>query len=379
MSEMTLSSEDMIEASYYSSSYAQAREKFLAAVTERGLLVSSFPHPSLKGRDGEELAVDTALWGSFDASRLLIVSSGMHGVEGFSGSACQLSSLNDRDTIKLLSSGQIAILFVHALNPYGFSYYRRGDENNVDLNRNFCDDGAPPCNDDYRALHPHIVPDHWPPTEEAEAGIRQFIEAKGMQRFQTAVSGGQFEFPDGLFFGGDSPSWSNRTLRHILRTYGERRKMVVWVDLHSGLGPYAAAEKICSGPNDARLLALARKWWGEDVTSTHEGSSASTILTGSKWRAFEKECGSAWRLCLTVEFGIFPAMQALRSLRAEQFLYNHKTKVPEAQKLRIQKDFLDTFLSGAPDWKRLVLGQSNAIIRRSLISMAEQEILGTVP
>ncbi len=51
-------------------------------------------HP-LKGAEGEEIGTDTALLGAADAAKLFIVSSGTHGPEGFSGSACQLSLLND--------------------------------------------------------------------------------------------------------------------------------------------------------------------------------------------------------------------------------------------------------------------------------------------
>jgi hypothetical protein len=31
----------------------------------------------------------------------------------------------------------VAVVFIHAVNPYGMSFWRRWNENNVDLNRNF--------------------------------------------------------------------------------------------------------------------------------------------------------------------------------------------------------------------------------------------------
>ena len=47
------------------------------------------------------------------------------------------------------------VLFVHALNPYGFSHGRRVNEDNVDLNRNFRDFATPPPrNAAYAEVHP---------------------------------------------------------------------------------------------------------------------------------------------------------------------------------------------------------------------------------
>ena len=74
---------------WQSDSYQQARENFLSACSEAGCPVSSYLHP-LKGPEGEELATDVAWFGPEDAGKLLVMVSGVHGVEGFSGSATQV-------------------------------------------------------------------------------------------------------------------------------------------------------------------------------------------------------------------------------------------------------------------------------------------------
>lgn len=63
----------------FSSSYAQARSKFLDAATRAALPVQSYQHP-LPGSDAEVLALDVVLDGAADADKLLIVSSACHGV-----------------------------------------------------------------------------------------------------------------------------------------------------------------------------------------------------------------------------------------------------------------------------------------------------------
>ena len=98
------------------------------------------------------------------------------------------------------------MLFVHAVNPHGFSYGRRVNEDNVDLNRNFRDFAEPPpVNAAYAEVHPLLLPATWPPPQENEAGIGAWIAPHGERAFQAAVTGGQYAFPDGLFYGGARP------------------------------------------------------------------------------------------------------------------------------------------------------------------------------
>jgi hypothetical protein len=105
--------------SAFSSSYAQARVKFLEAAATAGLAIQSFVHP-LPGKEGEALAMDVALDGSPDAKELLIVSSACHGVEGFCGSGVQVFALHDEEWRNKARSAGVAVLYIHALNPYGF-------------------------------------------------------------------------------------------------------------------------------------------------------------------------------------------------------------------------------------------------------------------
>src|SRR5205807_10591933 len=82
-----------------------------------------------------------------------------HGVEGFGGAGCQVGFLIDRLYEALPSSG--CALLVHALNPHGFAWLRRVNEDNVDLNRNFIDFSQPPSSAAYEPLHDWLVPTDW--------------------------------------------------------------------------------------------------------------------------------------------------------------------------------------------------------------------------
>ena len=89
-----------------------------------------------------------------------MLTSGTHGIEGYCGSGCQVGLLRDHAFLEAVRLARIAVLFVHAVNPHGFSHGRRVNEDNVDLNRNFRDFGKPlPQSPDYAEVHPLLLPD----------------------------------------------------------------------------------------------------------------------------------------------------------------------------------------------------------------------------
>ena len=145
-----MTAETIVEG--FAQSYGQARDKFLAAAEAAGAELHAQRHP-LRGVQGEELAMDAGRLGAADAQALLIVSSACHGVEGFCGSGIQVALLRDADLLRAAAQAGVALLFVHGLNPWGFSWWRRTTQENVDLNRNFVDFHVPlPVNDDYLKL-----------------------------------------------------------------------------------------------------------------------------------------------------------------------------------------------------------------------------------
>ncbi len=119
--------------------YSTARAWFLGETKKQGFRLESFPI-GLTGPTGEELAIDAAILGSEQPERVLILSSGLHGVEGFFGSAVQLAFLKQGMTGHLPGRND-ALILLHALNPFGFAWVRRFNEENVDLNRNLLLDG----------------------------------------------------------------------------------------------------------------------------------------------------------------------------------------------------------------------------------------------
>lgn len=354
-----------MDTTSFSQCYAEARQKFLEAVSAAGLRLESHVHP-LGGKDGENLAMDVARLGPADAANLLVLSSGCHGVEGFCGSGIQIDLLRDPAWVERCKRDDLAVLFIHALNPYGFSWLRRVNEDNVDLNRNFLDFSQPlPDNPDYRRVAHLLLPRRQPPTLSSTLGLIGYALRHGRMALQAAISRGQHSDPSGLFFAGTAPTWSNQTLRQVLRDHGQSCRRIGWIDVHTGLGPRGQAECIYKGRQDATDIARARSWWGEDVTNSAEGNSVSARLNGTIDLAVMHSCPQAEYNGLTLEYGTLPGLQVLNALRADHWLYRHP-QAPAAQAQRIKRNLRDAFYINADDWKRQILAQARSVMQQTL-------------
>lgn len=357
-----------MDLSCFSQSYAEARQKFLDACAARGLALESHLHPR-RGRDGEALALDVARQGTANAANLLVLSSGCHGVEGFCGSALQIDRLCDAAWLERCRHDDLAVIYLHALNPYGFSWTRRVNEDSIDLNRNFLDFGQPlPDNPDYRAVAHLLLPERCPPTLASTLGLLRYTMRHGRMALQGAISRGQYSDPHGLFFAGTEPTWSNQTLRRVLRQHGQRCSRIGWIDVHTGLGPRGVGERIYKGRQTAADVARARAWWGPQVTNSAEGNSVSANLNGTLDLAVMAECPQAQYNGLTLEYGTEPGPRVLKALRAEQWLENHP-QADAVTRTRIKRQLRDAFYVDADDWKQQVLEQGREVLQLTLCGL----------
>ena len=360
----------------FSPTYAKARVKFLEAAATAGTRIESFNHP-LPGREGEQLAMDVALDGDANSERLLIVSSACHGVEGYCGSGVQVFALHDADWRAKARDAGVAVLYIHALNPYGFSHLRRVTQENVDLNRNFHDFSRPlPVNEAYRRVHPLLLPEVWPPDDANRAAVQAFIERDGLSAWQAAITSGQYEFPSGLFFGGQSPTWSNQTLRRVLQQYAAARRRIAWIDLHTGLGPSGLGERIYAGRNDAATVARARRWWGDEVTSIYDGSSTSALLTGLMWDAIYDAAPQAQYTGIAMEYGTEPIAEVLNALRGDHWLALHP-EAPAELAAQIRARTLAAFYTDTDPWKGQIISQGRQAMFQAVDGLSEGASAGS--
>jgi uncharacterized protein DUF2817 len=350
---------------YFSSDYQQARSKFLDAARRAKAEVSSYAHPEQKAPDGSELVVDVAAIRSSGQPNLLVVISGTHGVEGFCGSGCQVGFVVERVYEGLPKTVDVAL--VHALNPYGFAWLRRVNEDNVDLNRNFRDFAQPlPSSSAYEAVHDWLVPADWdgPARKHADAEIQKYLAEHGFPALQAIVSRGQYSCSDGIFFGGCRETWSNLTFKKIMaKILTKSVSHVAVIDLHTGLGPAGYGEPIYPGTDLVEYFRVL-KWFGPEVTSTVKGDSASASVLGSLADGVRACAGSIRSTYIAVEYGTIPVPEVLTALRGDHWLHAHSNQ-SDRRWDAIKKGIRNAFYVDEPWWKAAVYGRSVDMLLRA--------------
>ncbi|WP_250437173.1 M14 family metallopeptidase [Caballeronia sp. ATUFL_F2_KS9A] len=352
----------------FSSTYREARQRFLDTAAARKLAVDTRVLEGFDGLEGETLATDVVPIGPKDAKRLLVLTSGTHGVEGFCGSGAQIALMRDEVLPALMDKLDVAMLLVHAINPYGFSYLSRTTEGNVDLNRNSVNFDAPlPQNPGYAELHDLLIPTSWPPDEANIAAIRAYIGRHGQWAYQQAVTTGQYTHAQGMFYGGAETAWSTRTMRNLLAEYGETCTAIGWIDFHTGLGPSGFGAKICVGD-----VARARRWWGADVTSPSDGTSIAADVAGPLLDTLRQTCAHAAIASIAIEYGTVPLTDMLDMLRADVWVRHHPD-APDALKAGIRRQIRAAFYIDDDIWRGMIAGQARAAVLQALYGLSREE------
>ena len=346
---------------HFSKSYAEARSKFLDACRKRHLAVASYENPTGRGPMGERLSTDVVRLGTNHPSRLLVITSATHGVEGFAGSGPQVALLGtDLDL-----PGDVGLMLVHAVNPHGFAHGRRVTEENVDLNRNFIDFDEPPENEGYAELHPFFVPDEYsgPAKEKADRALQEFIATKGIETFQAVVQRGQYTHPDGLFYGGRASTWSHNMLRQLVADEMSSVEKLAVIDIHTGLGERGVGEAILKGgPDEA---ARACSWYGE-VTRPEMNEGVSAVITGSSSDVYA-EADGAELTRVALEFGTIDLMTVFEAVRADNWLFvkgqgNADSELASEIKSLIRR----AFYGEDADWKQSVWNRTYQVVRQAI-------------
>jgi hypothetical protein len=351
---------------FFAPDYFTARTRFRSVVLARGGQIESILLDA-KGPDEKDLTVDIGWFGSPAPKRAFIHSSGLHGVEGFAGSAIQLQWLEEGIP---QPAPDCAIALVHALNPFGMAWLRRVNENNVDLNRNFLGadgefSGAP---DDYAALDSFLNPAS-PPTSPVTELFALRAAGKilhyGMPALRLAIASGQYDFPRGLFFGGKRREQGTRRFQLYLSQRFSDSSRLVAIDVHTGLGRFGEDCLLVS--DDEHRLARAAEMqvaYGNRVQSP-DAKEIGYRVRGAQDSLYFRMFPAA-EVCFAVqEFGTRHPLAVLAALRAENRGYHHGIDgAPETH--RAKQRLLEVFCPPDKRWRDQVLKRGREVIGQAL-------------
>jgi hypothetical protein len=355
----------------FTTDYAEARRRFRESASRLGWSCHAYDIGG-SGPASEDLTIDVARSPGPDTGRVLVVSSGLHGVEGPLGSAIQ-TELMERWTLTA-GPGRARAVLVHALNPFGFAWSRRADADNIDLNRNFLDDGAQyaGCPEAYRVFDPIVNPRHPPSTWDLfRARAIWAVAVHGRHLLRTALVTGQYDYPQGLFFGGHGPSTTFAIVSDHLASWLGRAETVVHLDVHTGLGARGAHQLIVDYPHGPVERDRLIRWFG--ASAFHEGSPGRVTYQArgsfGPWlvaRRFTPDYTFAF-----VEFGTYRDLTVLAGLRAENQTHHWggNRRVIGRTKARLR----ELFCPASPAWRARTLAHGLNLVERALNGLVERD------
>jgi hypothetical protein len=352
----------------FADTYTIARTQFLAAATGVAAYQASRTIAA-RGPQDEELAIDMARVGSEHPHTLVVLTSGVHGVEGYTGSVLQQLWLtqfaNDLPP-------DVCVLLIHAINPFGFAYDRRVNENNVDLNRNALTQFPGPPNVGYPDLNRWLNPTSPVPVLDDFLLRGMWYRLRdGKPALQQAVAGGQYTFPLGLFYGGDSTQESLRIIAELLSDPRlHEAQTVLHIDLHTGLGARGSYEMLLDYAPQSPEFALFTRWFGPaHVISDHAEGAANYVAHGMLTQLIERTFSAARTYTAVVDFGTTTPTRVLKALRAENRLYHHGCRnVKHA--VHIRSALRDAFYPGDIAWRDAILAHGQAIFSQLASALA---------
>ena len=290
---------------WFRQDYVEARNIFLREQQQCASIgtqeATSYTHPLLSPA-GQEIATDVLWMGPQESNRVVVLISGTHGIEGYAGSATQSFLLSLFRKGKLALPEDMALLVIHALNPWGMAWHRRCDDQGIDINRNFIDfEHSLPHDPDYHRVHPWMFCRNH---EHRKQGLAQLEGILGTKRYEEALSGGQYEDPKAPFYGGITPSRARICIESVMQQYRLAQRDLVVLDVHTGLGAWGYGELMCDHPLQSPQQSCAQGIFGAAVTMAADGSSSSVPKKGLLDYAWH-DIMSPNSCFLTLEFGSY--------------------------------------------------------------------------
>ncbi len=351
---------------YYPNSYQQAREKFLSRANQ---ITKEHPRSRLfsfkvSSQVDNNLYVDLLYIPAQKAERLLILSSGIHGVEGFTGSAIQLMFLDHFLSDSLLNN--VSILLIHSINPYGYKYLRRVSENNVDLNRNssLYDSLYKTPNPGYDKIYSFVNPRY--PVNLCSAGNKFFLlrslnmaRKVGIANFRQGLLQGQYKYPKGLYFGGFDQEPQIDSLAKFLIQISQPYKFIMEIDLHTGYGKKGHLHLFPNpvpGPTRRLVESIYHGYeinWGDTTKKFY-------TTTGDFIDFMGQMAQDKMYVPMTFEFGTVNSHTTLGGIKALHIMilenqghfYGYKH---ERDKKKVTEKFLEMYYPGSKKWRLKVM------------------------
>jgi hypothetical protein len=361
-----------IRPDHFPASYESSRDRFRE---DLAIVRAHWPEAHLDGyavlSNNEDLSIDWIIAEPSERKqKLVMLTTGEHGIEGFVGSA--VMQIFIEEFLPQLDPRNTGLLLVHAINPWGFKHHRRVNRSNVDLNRNF---GWQPgnfnlsANMDYSKLNELINP-RVPLSQLALRRVAFSARAlwdvlrMGRKHFTTATLLGQYSYPRGIYFGGDQQQEESQILSNLYYSSLAAYEEVLLLDMHTGYGPRHPMSIVTSHLEPDSSGDLSEEFAYPRVVKSNpkEFYSIQGDMIDYIYSLTAREFPEKTLFAASFEFGTFGSSltSILRSLRAAVFenqVYWYGAR-DEATRDWVEQEYRELFFPSDERWQARAMNDS---------------------
>jgi len=370
---------------YFQESYDDCRKSFLGEADKiKGIYKNvSISNLKIESKVDPDLTIDYCyIPAQKTFKRLFVLTSAVHGVEGYVGSAVQQMFLNE--LLKEISLDNMGLLLIHGINPYGFKYKRRVTENNVDLNRNCSTDKTlfESVNSGYSDLNAMLNPTNKANTKSVgniffQLNAIQKIIQYSMGTLRQAVLQGQYQYEKGVYFGGKELEPSIKAVSPLIRDITQNYDMVFNIDLHTGYGKRGTMHLFPNPMKDEKKRKNIENIFSGIPIDWGDGDDFYTV-TGDFATYVGQIIPEKYYLNMTFEFGTLDSqvtMGAIKSLHNvilenQGVHFGYKSKEDEGD---IKNRYLEGYYPSSKPWRSKAIMDANKTLLQAVKKYQETD------
>ncbi len=327
-------------------------DRVLSMLAEQGYIIKTHKEP-IGEYDIDKITISKQA----DITNRIVISSGLHGIEGYIGHVCQMHFLtNILDKV----DANTEIIMYHIINPHGLDNYRRFNVNNVDLNRNYSKNGFELENDAFIKVHSFLAPrklnsifgsNIWFYTTVIRNIIKHSIKTMNL-----AILKGQKVDSKSIYYSGTKYEPSTKYIIKELDSLYSNVALVLWIDLHSGYGNKYQMSIINSRYETKTTKELKENLQYKSIIGYENDTMYDTDgdITEKLYQEHQNQDHNSSLLALCYEFGtignsLFDTLRTFKTILFENNITHFATnkKMKEYQTSLMKK----AFLPNSTKWK----------------------------
>ncbi|WP_430817378.1 M14 family metallopeptidase [Carboxylicivirga sp. RSCT41] len=307
--------------------------------------------------------------------RLLILNSGLHGIEGYVGNAFQCLFMDEVLNSDVLN--HVGVLIIHGINPYGFQNGRKTTGNNVDLNRNclLTQSDFTYKNAGYAELVSMLMPDE---RVNLKSDSNRFFLFRSMLKIikesksvmRQAILQGQYEYEKGFCYGGAGHEPHLKELKILLIDKIRQYPSMLNIDIHTAYGERGKIHLFVNRPSNDKVTEVIGEIF-KDRKVDWGDSKGFYEIKGDYVSWVNSLVPETFSIPMLFECGTMNSQTTFGSIKSLQIMIlenqgAHYGFVDEHTESTVKKQFREMYYPSSSVWRTLVLSDAQTLLKQTI-------------